>query len=171
MSHNIRFPEIWQILTEHINFNGKTLIDIGCGYGDLLKTAYEAGSTVYGVDKDISLINKLQKYITENFYLVCHDIDYLEDNQELPEHVDILTCFSVLPYLQYPDKVLRYFRQLSDITIIECQYSGDGPGFASIKNDNDMVDWLSSIWDNVEKIGQTEVVGRGYRSIWLCQDC
>lgn len=176
MNYNQRFPEIWQILTQHIDFTGKTLLDIGCGYGDLIKAAYQDGATVYGLDRDFP--NELKAiHYPDRFYLIRDDINWWTDNdypfkrgKNKNSRIDILTCFSVLPYLKNMLETLSYFKQIAPMVVIECQYYGDGPGLLFIQNDEDMRRVLDSYWPVVSKIGQTFVDGRNkYRSIWLCE--
>jgi len=169
MAHNIRFPQMWDIITKHVDFKGKTLLDIGFGYGDLLKAAHSAGAKVYGIDQAAELVSNLRVYNSTTFNVRRANIEEIFYSKETLPKVDILTCFSVLPYLSDPDKMLNYFSGLSPQVLIECQYAGDGPGLDWLKGDADMQIWLDTIWYDVEKIGETKVEGRGYRSIWLCQ--
>ena len=168
--HNIRFPEIWQILTRHIDFENKSLLDVGSGYGDLMKAAHKKGAKVYGIDKNIQLVEQLKEFEKDDFYISFVDIDKVTEGDFLLDDVDILTCFSVLPYLNKPNQALRYFKKLAKIVVIECQYANDGPGFYWLKGDGDMEAWLKQVWNTVGKIGETKVEDRDkQRSIWLCE--
>lgn len=177
MSYNKRFPEMWKILTRHIDFEGKTLLDVGCGYGDLIIAAYEQGATVYGMDRSDSVIsyllgNNSNRIKTGKFTVIQHDINlFLSVTNEEDDKFDILTCFSVLPYLQSPKQILRNFSEVAKVVIIECQYYGDGPGLSWIRDDTDMSMLLQDIWPNVRKIGQTFIENRNrYRGIWICNE-
>ena len=50
--HNTRSPEQWKILSGAVDWNGKTVIDLGCGYGDILFMAHEHGAYCVGIDRN-----------------------------------------------------------------------------------------------------------------------
>jgi hypothetical protein len=60
---------------------------------------------------------------------------------------------------------------MCEISLVECQYAGDGPGFEDIENDNDFQEllWKAGFaW--AQPIGRTFVKGRDkYRTIWYCK--
>lgn len=179
--HNKRANEQWQIISSHIDFDNKTVLDLGCGYGDILALCQQSGANVLGIEQD----KEICKYLKNNWILVINcdlekwiqkvsaklDTSVLEWLEEPVIHFDIVICFSVLPYLNNPDAVLRWIADHSDIALIECQYAGDGPGFSGIKNDNDMQKWLFEVgWQSAEAIGKTLVDYRNkYRTIWCCR--
>ena len=41
-SINKRFPEQIAIVNDHVDFADKTVLDLGCGYGDMLLSVYDA---------------------------------------------------------------------------------------------------------------------------------
>jgi len=170
--HNTRSPEQWRIISEHVEFDGKMVLDLGCGYGDLLWRAWEAGAKLLqAVDSD-----------TKRDFLIVpaahiHEYSFSIDNIDIPYYTskigysDVIICFSVLPYLSDPTSTLHWIHQHSTQALIECQLAGDGPGFDWLKGPQDMRRWLDSIgWERVERIGETTVESRGCkRGIWLCQ--
>lgn len=175
MWRNKRAPKMWEIISEHENFLGATVLDLGCGYGDLLLGACHAGaSRVIGVDENADTINiaraKIIKYsppgVRFDFYL--RDINNRSHIAPLPRP-DIALCTSVLPYIENREMLLSYLSTRATTTFVEMQYFGDGPGPSDIKNDDDMEVWLKNHWYIVDKIGET-YTGRtpAYRSIWSC---
>lgn len=173
--HNKRFPDMWRFIKQHINFKDKVLLDLGCGYGDLLLHARQAGSTVFGIENDPAIVLTLCEM---KLTIIAEDIDRLIlENLNLWDfghdiNVDIAACMSVLPYLNDPDAALDYLRQIAPTVILEVQYAGDGPGFDFIKNDIDMLMWLSEYWKYPTVMGRTFVSGRNkYRTVWLCESC
>lgn len=163
--HNTRSPEQWQIISKYIYFNGKTVLDLGCGYGDILAFCREAGAIVTGLERDMMVVVSAQRQHPG-----------LNIRQGLAEFMpfgpfDVIICFSVLPYLAVPFDVLKDIWRNCKQALIECQYAGDGPGFAWLQNDDDMRRWLAEAgWQKIEAIGRTFVEGRDkFRTIWLCE--
>lgn len=173
MAYNVRSPEQWAIISKQIDFQGKTVLDLGCGKGDILFCADNAGADVTGIDNDIKNI----AFIQNNFPKIeakIWDIDklplstYFQTNY----YTGISICFSVLPYLRRPEITLKWISHHSDIAFIECQYVGDGPGFAFLTDNDAMREWLlvAGQFEKVQPIGHTIVEGRNKkRFIWMCE--
>jgi len=173
--YNPRLEYAWNIISRHINFKDKTVLDVGCGHGDIIRACHSVGAIVYGLDKELQEDIKQIAIGKENFHLVRDDINewcetWLSFKRKSSIGVDVLICMSVLPYLDRPFKALEYFKQIAPILILEVQYFGDGPGLLRMCNDSQMEEILLNHWSNVSKIGATLVEGRHkYRSIWLCK--
>jgi hypothetical protein len=90
-------------------------------------------------------------------------------NNKLPDtKVDIIICFSVLPYLKDSQYVLGWLSKSCQQALLEVQYKGDGPG--TIKNDSHAKSIFKQHWHSVTPIGKTLVDYRNlYRTIWLCK--
>jgi 16S rRNA A1518/A1519 N6-dimethyltransferase RsmA/KsgA/DIM1 with predicted DNA glycosylase/AP lyase activity len=174
--HNTRSPQQWQIISEHIDFKSKTVLDLGCGWGDILFKCIEAGvKEAWGVEQDESICRHLWQSdaLSNNKArrIAYADLEQWAFQDTIPAF-DIIICFSVLPYLTNPLAVLKWMKEHSQTSLIECQYAGDGPGLTTIKNDNDMLAYLRLAgWKSIEPIGKTLVEGRDkYRTIWMCQE-
>lgn len=174
MVHNIRSPEQWDIIYDHVYFQGKTVIDLGCGKGDIVFRAFDAGANIYGVDLDAKNIEYILsvsphvKVVMNDIETMMRDLDYVG----MWDPVNIIICFSVLPYLKQPGDVLKWINDHSDIALIECQYAGDGPGLDFLSGNDDMKEWLLQVggFKEVDVIGHTLVEGRNKkRFIWRCQ--
>lgn len=168
MVYNIRSPEQWRIVSGAIDFQDKTVLDLGCGRGDILAFAAEAGAHVTGIDSDKTNI----EYI-HNTYPAIEAIEETVNFLEAAPKTDIIICFSVLPYLVEPlFFVLQWINHHSEVAFIECQYSGDGPGFEFLTDNDVMEKWLlvAAEFKKVEAIGHTVVEGRNTkRVIWMCE--
>ena len=169
--HNQRFPLMKMLIDDSIDFANKTVIDLGCGYGDLCFHAAERGARyVIGVDKDPAIIEAVEHRssklrIYEEFTIILKDLDSFW----LANHYDYAFCMSVLPYLVFPDKLLVWMAQHADVAIIECQYKGDGPG--QVLDFDHMKAWLEEYWDFVQCLGGTLVKDRQkIRHIWMCKN-
>jgi SAM-dependent methyltransferase len=165
--HNTRSPEQWEIISRHVDFKGKTVLDLGCGKGDILFRAFEAGAQVTGIDNNPEQIRYIKDAMPE-VNVAVDDIAFMI----MQSKVDIIICFSVLPYLKLPSNMLLWINFHSDVALIECQYAGDGPGLSFLKGNNDMRAWLleAGQFEKVQVIGHTFVEGRNKnRFIWMCE--
>jgi len=176
--YNTRAEKMWEQIDKAVDFTDKTVLDVGCGRGDLMMRAWQSGArVVYGIDNSKIELNeaKLRSWnmVKEGARLYFMTKDIEQWSSKWPGFNDIVICTSVLPYLIEPEKTIEHIARDSDIAIIECQYHGDGPGFEYIKHDDDMKNWLHAYggWFSVLKIGSTDVESRPgvKRSIWLCK--
>jgi len=164
--HNLRSPEQWHIISEHYDFKDKSVIDLGCGWCDLLVSAKNAGaSDCIGIDKERHF------YDVRGVSVIATDLEKWVDSIGCANATyDVALCFSVLPYLNDPGGVLEWMEQHAQVSFIECQYKDDGPGFTYLKSDDDMRDWLELRWPSVKPIGHTIVKDRNKkRTIWMCE--
>ena len=174
---NQRAKKIWKQVLKKQKFQKKTVIDIGCGPGDFMRLALGAGAKhVYGVDSDFVMAIEAWSQLKAAGFTsdqVSISSGSIEDMmaRENAMIFDVAICFSALPYFKSMEDVLKWMMNNSVVSLIECQYYGDGPGPANISDDGDMKDLLEKTgWDKVEKIGETDVVIRpAKRSIWRCE--
>lgn len=177
-NRNKRATEMWQYINENVEFQDMTVLDLGSGYGDLMRYALDAGAIfVVGVEHDYVTAAYADSMLhthgvsTDNYAVMVEDIDRLVRTNDPSFHgFDIVICNSVLPYLDQPNAVLKWMQKNSNVAIIECQYNGDGPGPEGISNDEDMESVLKYAgWKHAKKIGWTDVMIRpAKRSIWKC---
>jgi len=179
MDVNIRSAEMWALINLMGDFGGLTVVDFGCGYGDLLAFALRAGaSQVMGVDKDQRTLNTAAnkcKGLNAEFYRGDFEDDAVQRDilrmmgEDQGVSMDVAFCTSVLPYLKDPSGFVYWLSQKFDVSYIECQYMGDGPGNIA-ESDADMSAWLLNTgFKSVYSIGKTYIDGRGkYRTIWEC---
>lgn len=79
--------------------DGKVVLDIGCGHGDLLENAFESAKDTYGIDPDINAINR-NKFINHLSVADAENLPF-KDN-----FFDVVTMAWVVEHLENPDKVL-----------------------------------------------------------------
>jgi len=145
-THNLRSEKQWDIITEHVDFSGKKVIDYGCGYADILRRALILGGAEYcaGVEEDWNVV----KATIQKFPRGAFDPSFRIFNENAEEFVttrdgmsfDVGVCFAVLPYLGNADDFLHNMSSACLTALIECQYVGDGPG--NVFGDKDMEEWL-----------------------------
>jgi SAM-dependent methyltransferase len=175
--HNKRAEEIWEQITPQVSFTGKTVIDVGCGYGDFSFLAYMANAgRIDAIDINQKIIEKARIANEQYFGGPGNDVNFYIMNIErgdlkIMNRYDIGICFSVLPYLNDPFFMLRKLSQLCHVLLLEVQYAGDGPGFTWVKNDDDLAYYIGQAgFTSFEPIGRTKVKqDRWERTIWLCQ--
>lgn len=182
---NKRANEMWDIISQHVDFEDKSVLDFGCGPGDFVVRASNSGAkSVLGIDRSLAACLDAQQYATEELKspeqrkhvtfksLDIHNIVYRMKMYDDLFYFDIIMCFSVLPYLHAVRETLQWIRGHSETALIECQYRDDGPGLVWIKDDNDMRHLLLETgWENISPIGETATRIRPVtRTIWKCED-
>lgn len=173
-TYNKRAPEMWEILISHLDFHGKRVVDFGCGRGDFLQMSYICGAQAIGYDIDERIVSQCH---FDGLKVRCVDIEEVSwaESSGIIRNGDIAILFSVIPYLRDPDDILSKMADKYPISLIECQYAGDGPaggwvsGLPAPNDDSDMIEWLKLYWSNPKAIGWTEVSERGRRTIWVCR--
>jgi len=162
---------MWEHISS-IDFRDKTVVDIGCGHGDISRRVFDAGvSSLVSIDNVGVILDEAIKNVfgSKRFnietsrkfkpYHVSFD-DFLSFNTDV---FDIAICLSVLPY--FPAGIPASLQSISSIcktAIFECQYYGDGPGPEEL---HDYQDFKKMLMNNgfydVELIGYSTVLSRG----------
>lgn len=162
--HNTRSPQQWEIISKYINFKDKTVIDLGCGKGDLLYRCRRMGALCLGLDKNRTKF-PYPRIPGPDFAV----FDLEKSLNVLSGSYNVSILFSVLPYLSNPIAVLEWMRDHSEIALIEIQQKGDGPG--TLEGKEEIRDYLTGAFPSVECIGSTIAKkDKDYeRFIWLCR--
>ncbi|RDI48802.1 bifunctional 2-polyprenyl-6-hydroxyphenol methylase/3-demethylubiquinol 3-O-methyltransferase UbiG [Aquicella lusitana] len=95
-------------ISEKIDLNGKTVIDIGCGGGILSESMAAKGAQVTGVDMNKSLIEVAKLHQLESGMRV----EYLHTQAETiaterPAYYDAVTCLEMLEHVPDPASIVR----------------------------------------------------------------
>lgn len=166
--------------------SGMSIVDLGSGYGDfVVRLLKEGAKKVIAVDNSMDNLRIVREKVHELGYdhesrlrLVYANLNSKVDQAGIfmpPafsgfRSPDIAICTSVLPYIEVPDDLLYLMASTCMLSIIECQYSGDGPGFSWIKDDHDMERWLLHYYSYVNIIGRTKLdIRNASRTIWACE--
>lgn len=161
---NTRSPAQWAVLKDALDWNDKWVLDAGCGHGDLLLYAKQAGAHVFGIEAnpDIALSTR-----DRGVPVICLDLnEYMECSIGL-DHYDAAICFSVLPYVDV-GRTLHNLSEIADMAFIEAQLVGDGPG--CFTDEDELQDRLLEYWPKVTRIGETRVEIRdAVRAVWKCE--
>ena len=169
---NKRAAEMWRFISSNFSFYKLTVVDYGCGYGDmLLYIANDGARLTVGYEKDQGVMRTLSNRLNEEQgigMIHLYDLDF--EKEEKIYKADVALCLSVLPYLEDPYKHLQIMAKNYNTSFIECQYAGDGPGFENIHNDENMAQWLKSAgFVEPRMIGKTLAKEKWWRTIWMCQ--
>ena len=173
---NSRSIAMWACISRTIDFRNKSVIDLGHGGGDFIYRAHVAGALkITGIDlasgtKSVEVNVQHTKHGVRSVGTIAtinDDLNLMKSEWK----ADIAFCFSVLPYLDDPQNFVNWMSKQFKLSVIECQYKGDGPGFYFIKDTGDMKYWLKNSFDSVTLIGNSYVVSKDtYRDIWMCEN-
>jgi SAM-dependent methyltransferase len=165
---------MWNAINEQFgqHFIGQSVVDLGCGYGDLALASLEAGaSNVTLVDKNWEMVQMaFQKCSKFSGKVIGRQLDINPRTVKwMAKEHDIGIMTSVLPYLDSPTKVMKAATGFG-LFFLEVQYAGDGPGPEWLKDLHYMSNYIEDcgFWEWA-KIGETVIEGRNtVRDIWVC---
>lgn len=179
--HNERSAEMWKIIKSNYAFKDKTVVDLGCGKGDLCAAALRAGArrAICVDNKQTELdiarrncrsyagsVRLLKLDLNDPFEVITTLWHYIPEDKIGGPLIDVGFFTSVMPYLDKPEEALHAYMGAFKVMFIEAQYKGDGPGIVA---GNLAMHKLLTIRRNnsVEYIGSTLVRGRcTHRAIW-----
>lgn len=120
-SKNHYYETYWKVvalklLSQYIsNPNGMTLLDYGCGRGETMRLASDAGYIVSGADIDETCLDLSKQWgATIKLQENSEDITHLFDGKTY----DVITCFHVLEHIPNPLSLLKQLRGLSNQYIL-----------------------------------------------------
>lgn len=171
---NTRAESMWRIISQRVDFRGKSVIDLGCGHGEMLWRAYIAGAkNVTGFDINHSnMPDYLSTFYPDEFHFVSGNLNTII-NGAYPWYDldDIAICFSVLPYLDNPFEFATWMAKTFSECLIEVQYYPEPYNIGdNIRSDKDMYYWLGECgFATVIPLGKTDIEIRStFRTIWYC---
>lgn len=169
MPVNKRDEARWALIEPHVELHGKTILDVGCGMGDVLMRCCLVGAKlVHGVDHDNMVVAAVTERLAgcPGVSIFEHDVQQFLSRSR--RKYDVGFCLSVLPYVSM-EKVLDLLRRRVRMAFVECQYQGDGPA-ATVRDDEEMASILEATkWASVERLGTVPVaIRRAERTVWLC---
>lgn len=155
---NTRAPQMWEFVGPSYDWYGKTVLDIGCGGGDMMYYAELEGAHAVGIDLDPGIA------IERGLTAATDDLNEFMENT--PGEWDVIFCFSVLPYVDM-ERTLANMAYKAPTSYVECQLYKDGPG--TVFTQAAMRKILENHWPEVKLLGHTVIRGRGTtRDIWKC---
>jgi 2-polyprenyl-6-hydroxyphenyl methylase/3-demethylubiquinone-9 3-methyltransferase len=91
-----------------VNFQGKSVLDVGCGGGILSESMAEKGAVVTGIDLGekslkVAQLHSLESGVVVDYKLIS--VEALADQQ--PESFDVVTCLEMLEHVPDPASVVE----------------------------------------------------------------
>lgn len=170
---NTRAVAMWDIISKSdIDFTNKSVVDFGCGHGEMLWRIGQAGAEyALGIDRIFSfnLMDVVSACENVHYTDVHHIKAHYDSDLNMKREFDIAICFSVLPYLHH-ESMLKWMSPRFETCLIEAQYLPE-PYNVDVFNDSEMENLLKSCgFSDNRVIGKTYVDIRDvWRSIWICK--
>ena len=97
-----------ELLTRHVSAEDHPrLLDYGCGRGEMLKFAGEAGFKPEGCDPDHTCVELSSEHGPSKLLDLENPHALYTDGS-----FDVITCFHVLEHVPHPTELLRYFQRI-----------------------------------------------------------
>ena len=97
-----------ELLKKHCIPEGKTLLDYGCGRGECLKFAAEAGFIAQGTDVDPECVKIASQHGPTSLLEINDPV-----KQFGRKSFDVITCFHVLEHVENPKQVLSALAEMA----------------------------------------------------------
>ncbi|MBL7996225.1 methyltransferase domain-containing protein [bacterium] len=99
-------------LTSDIQLKGKIVLDIGCGSGMISSYFCEQRSSVYGIDISENMIQQANSYLQSRNLKATLGIGDATNLQFPDNYFDVITCVSVLEWLDKDIQAVREIRRV-----------------------------------------------------------
>jgi len=97
-------------LSKYVDFNGKSVLDVGCGYGPASDLLSKVSRDVVAVDVSVSSLNEAHRFCKNA------EISFVGNNAENlafeDECFDIVIAFGVLEHVKNPESAVREFARV-----------------------------------------------------------
>ena len=97
-----------ELLMKHCDPNGKSLLDYGCGRGEMLDFSTQVGFKVKGTDLDEKCVEISSKYGEACVLDIARPLE-----QFGPKSFDVVSCFHVLEHVDNPKAVLSTLAKIA----------------------------------------------------------
>ena len=96
-----------RFITEHLDVQGRRILDVGCGGGILTETLARLGAHVVGIDLSEALIEMTRQHAIEQGLEIDYrlaSIDKMAGSHAA--EFDVITCMEFLEHVPEPDKIV-----------------------------------------------------------------
>ena len=97
-------------MQEHVDFNQKELLDLGCGGGILTEALAKAGAKVTGLDIEASLIDVAKSHAHQEKLNITYHSGNVNDFEH--EGFDIIVCMEMLEHVDSPESIIKACQRL-----------------------------------------------------------
>lgn len=105
--HHIN-PARLKFIKEHIDLQGKTILDVGCGGGILSESLHKSGAKVTGIDAGEHVLAVAKPHAEKRDYAIDYQQTTIEDYAEAhPQEFDVVTCMEMLEHVPDPKAILE----------------------------------------------------------------
>lgn len=100
-------------IKQHIDLNGKSVVDIGCGGGILAESLAQSGATTTGIDLSEKALKVADLHGLESGIQVKYELISAEElAQKAPKSFDVVTCMEMLEHVPDPLSVIKACSEL-----------------------------------------------------------
>ena len=101
-------PVRLQFIKNHVNLDGKDVIDIGCGGGILTESIASADSFVTGIDLAPQLIETAKLHLYESGLTINYEcVDIVTFTEQHPSSFDVISCMELLEHVPNPEIIIE----------------------------------------------------------------
>lgn len=130
-------------LTSDIQLKGKMVLDIGCGSGMISSYFCEQRSSVFGIDISENMIQQANSYLQSRNLQAILSIGDATNLQFPDNYFDVITCVSVLEWLDKDIEAIREIRRV---------LKNDGIAIVSVPNKKSLMRIAEKLYFTLKKM-------------------
>ncbi|HBB53422.1 MAG TPA: bifunctional 3-demethylubiquinol 3-O-methyltransferase/2-polyprenyl-6-hydroxyphenol methylase [Legionellales bacterium] len=97
-------------MQEYVDFNDKSVLDLGCGGGILTEALAKLGAQLTGIDIEPDLIEVAKNHAQENHLKIDYHAMPVQAYQD--KKFDVIVCMEMLEHVDSPDSIIQECKRL-----------------------------------------------------------
>ena len=97
-------------MQEYVDFNQKTVLDLGCGGGILTEALAKLGAHMTGIDIEKDLIEVAKTHALENHLKIDYHAMPVQDYND--KQFDVIVCMEMLEHVESPIHIIKECKRL-----------------------------------------------------------